>query len=33
MEQKGFDFAAIPQSAIRVITQPAAFFREMPKAG
>jgi hypothetical protein len=33
MEQKGFDFAAIPQTAIRIITQPAAFFREMPKTG
>ncbi len=33
MEQKGFDFAAIPQTAIRVITQPGAFFREMPKTG
>ncbi|MBI5641148.1 MAG: YIP1 family protein [Nitrospirae bacterium] len=30
---KGIDFAAIPQTAIRVITSPAAFFREMPKAG
>ena len=27
------NFAAIPQTAIRVITKPAAFFREMPKAG
>jgi hypothetical protein len=27
------NFAAIPQTAIRVITAPAAFFREMPKAG
>lgn len=33
MEQKGFDFAGVPQTAIRVITQPAAFFREMPKTG
>jgi len=33
MEQKGFDFSSIPLTAIRVITQPAAFFREMPKAG
>jgi hypothetical protein len=27
------NFAAMPQTAIRVITAPAAFFREMPKAG
>ena len=27
------NFAAIPQTAIRVITSPAAFFREMPKMG
>ena len=33
MEQKGFDFGTIPQTAIKVITQPAAFFREMPKTG
>jgi len=33
METKGLDFAAIPQTAVRVITQPAAFFREMPKTG
>ena len=33
MEQKSFDFSAIPQTAIKVITQPAAFFREMPKTG
>lgn len=33
MEQKGFDFSSIPLTAIKVITQPAAFFREMPKAG
>jgi hypothetical protein len=33
METKGLDFAAIPQTAIKVITQPAAFFREMPKTG
>lgn len=33
METKGLDFAAIPQTAIKVLTQPAAFFREMPKTG
>ena len=33
METKGFDFAAIPQTAIRVVTQPAAFFRQMPRTG
>jgi len=33
MEAKGIDFAAIPQTAIRVVTSPAAFFREMPKSG
>lgn len=33
MEAKGFDFAAIPQTAIKVLTAPAAFFKEMPKTG
>lgn len=33
MEQKGFDFSAIPHTAIAVVTQPATFFREMPKTG
>jgi len=33
METKGVDFAAIPTTAIRVLTAPAAFFREMPKTG
>jgi hypothetical protein len=33
MEANKIDFAAIPQTAIKVITQPAAFFREMPKTG
>jgi len=33
MEQQGMDFAAIPQTAIRFITSPAAFYREMPKKG
>jgi hypothetical protein len=27
------DFAPIPQTALRVVAQPAAFFREMPKKG
>lgn len=31
--QKGIDFAAIPQTAIKVLTSPSAFFREMPKTG
>jgi len=30
---KGINVAAIPQTAIRVITAPQAFFREMPKTG
>ena len=33
MEAKGIDFASIPQTAIRIITSPASFFREMPKSG
>ncbi len=33
METKSIDFSAIPQTALRVITQPAAFFRDMPKTG
>ncbi len=33
MEANKIDFAAIPQTAIKVITQPALFFREMPKTG
>ncbi len=33
MEQQGMDFAAIPQTAIRFITSPPAFYREMPKKG
>jgi hypothetical protein len=33
MDSKGIDFAAIPGTAIRVLTSPAAFFREMPKKG
>lgn len=33
MEARGIDVAAIPQTAMRVLTAPAAFFREMPKTG
>ena len=33
MEQKGIDFSAVPQTAIKVLTSPAGFFREMPKTG
>ncbi len=33
MEQKGFDFSEIPTTAIAVVSQPATFFREMPKTG
>lgn len=33
MEQQGIDFAAIPQIAIRFITSPTAFYREMSKKG
>ena len=33
MEAKGIGLAGIPQTAIRVLTSPAAFFREMPKTG
>lgn len=33
METKGIDYSAIPQTALRVLTQPALFFREMPKTG
>lgn len=33
MESKGIDFGAIPQTAIKVLTSPSAFFREMPKTG
>jgi hypothetical protein len=33
METKGIDLAAIPQTAIRILTSPSAFFREMPKTG
>ncbi|MDD2337947.1 MAG: YIP1 family protein [Geobacteraceae bacterium] len=33
METRSIDFAAIPQTAIKVVTSPAEFFREMPKTG
>jgi hypothetical protein len=33
MEQQGIDFAAIPTTAIRFITSPTAFYREMAKKG
>jgi hypothetical protein len=33
MEGKSIDFAAIPQTAVKVLTSPSEFFRQMPKAG
>jgi hypothetical protein len=33
MEKKGIDFAAIPQTALKVLTSPVSFFREMAKTG
>lgn len=33
METKGIDFAAIPGTAVKVLTNPAGFFREMPRTG
>jgi len=33
MEKKGIDFAAIPQTALKVLTSPSSFFREMPRTG
>lgn len=33
MGTRSIDFAAIPQTAIKVVTSPAEFFREMPKTG
>lgn len=33
MESKSIDFAAMPQTVIKVVTSPAEFFREMPKTG
>jgi len=32
-QAKSIDFAAIPQTAIRVLTSPAAFYRDMQKTG
>ena len=33
MEKKPIDFAAMPATALKVITRPAVFYREMPKTG
>lgn len=33
MEAKDISFAAMPQMAMRIVTSPGEFFREMPKAG
>jgi len=33
MAKKGIDFAAMPATALKVITRPAVFYREMPKTG
>lgn len=33
METKSIDWAQIPQTAVRVLTSPSAFFKEMPKTG
>ena len=33
MEAKDINFAAMPQTAVKVVTAPADFFREMPKTG
>jgi hypothetical protein len=33
MEANDINFAAMPQTAIKVVTAPADFFREMPKTG
>jgi hypothetical protein len=33
MEKKPIDFGAMPATAIKVITRPALFYREMPKTG
>lgn len=33
MDSKPVDFAAIPQTAIKVVTAPAEFFKGMPKTG
>jgi hypothetical protein len=33
MEAKNINFAAMPQTAVQVVTAPAAFFKGMPKTG
>lgn len=33
MEAKDINFAAMPQTAVKVVTAPAEFFKTMPKAG
>ena len=33
MDNKSIDFAAMPQTAIKVVTSPAVFFKQMPKTG
>lgn len=33
MSSTGIDFAAVPRTALRVLLNPIAFFREMPKTG
>ena len=33
MEAKEINYAAMPQMAVRIVTAPAEFFREMPKTG
>lgn len=33
MEPKSINFAAIPQTAVNVVTKPAEFFQSMPKTG
>ena len=33
MEAKDINFAGMPQTAVRVVTAPAAFFKSMPKTG
>jgi hypothetical protein len=33
MEPKDIDFAAMPQTAVNVVTKPAEFFQGMPKSG
>lgn len=33
MENKGIEFAAIPQTAVNILTSPSNYFRNMPKTG